>query len=319
VSMWDAFVLGVVEGITEYLPVSSTGHLILTQSLLGLDSPASLKKAVDAFNIVIQGGAILAVLGLYWPRVSSMIRGLFGRDQAGLRLLGLLVLAFLPAALLGPFLDDSIDAYLFNPPAVIVALAAWGVVMIFVGRWQMRRFGPPPPTTGEGLPRAHAGAGGRYIGLEDLTWRSALFIGALQCVAMWPGTSRSMITIVAGMLVGMRPRESAEFSFLLALPTLGGACVFKIAKDVLGSGPSSLVGLGIGPMVVGIAVATVAAALSVRWLVSYLNRHGLAVFGWYRLGLSAAFVVLVVGGWLSFGNAPSSTPSKPATSVAVVR
>jgi undecaprenyl-diphosphatase len=318
-SIWDAFILGIVEGVTEYLPISSTGHLILTQSLLGLDSPASLKRAVDAFNIVIQGGAILAVLGLYWPRVSSMVRGLLGRDRAGLRLLGLLVLAFLPAALLGPFLDDPIDAYLFNPPAVIIALALWGLVMIFVGRWQMRRFGPPPPAQADGSERASTGRGGSYIDLDGLNWRAALFIGAMQCLAMWPGTSRSMITIVAGMLVGMRPRESAEFSFLLALPTLGGACVFKIAKDVLGSGPSSLAGLGIGPVVVGIAVATVAAALSVRWLVSYLNRHGLAVFGWYRLGLSAAFVVLVAGGWLSFGKRPPSPPSESTMSVAIVR
>jgi len=296
-SIWDALVLGLVEGITEYLPISSTGHLILTQSLLGLDSPASLKQAVDAFNIVIQGGAILAVLGLYWPRVRSMIQGLLGRDPAGLRLLGLLVLAFLPAAAVGPFLDDTIDAYLFNPPAVITALALWGVVMIFVGRWQRRRFGDPrnPQEAGEA---AHG-----YVRIEELGWRAALFIGAMQCLAMWPGTSRSMITIVAGMLVGLRPRESAEFSFLLALPTLGGACVFKIAKDVLGSGPSALAGLGLGHMALGIAVATVAAALSVKWLVSYLNRHGLAAFGWYRLALSAVFVVLIASGWLSIGHA----------------
>ncbi len=297
-SIWDAVILGLVEGITEYLPVSSTGHLILTQSLLGLDSPVSVREAVDAFDIVIQGGAILAVLGLYWPRVVSMARGLLGKDPAGRRLFGLLVLAFLPAALLGPFLDDPIDAYLFNPPAVIAALAAWGVVMIFVGRWQRRRFGA------DGASR-HGG----YRDIGDLSWKAALFIGAMQCLAMWPGTSRSMITIVAGMLVGMRPREAAEFSFLLALPTLGGACVFKIAKDVLGSGPSALAGLGAVPMAVGIAVAAVAAALSVRWLVSYLTRHGLAVFGWYRLALSAVFVGLIAAGLLTIG--PGSAPAPP--------
>jgi undecaprenyl-diphosphatase len=307
-SIWDALVLGLVEGITEYLPISSTGHLILTQSLLGLDSPASLKRAVDAFNIVIQGGAILAVLGLYWPRVRGMILGVLGRDAAGLRLLGLLVLAFLPAAILGPFLDDSIDAYLFNPPAVITALALWGVVMIFVGRWQRRRFGDPAQAEGH----ADAGHHGGYVGIEELGWRAALFIGAMQCLAMWPGTSRSMITIVAGMMVGLRPRESAEFSFLLALPTLGGACVFKVAKDVLGSGPSALATLGIGHMAVGIAMATVAAALSVKWLVSYLNRHGLTAFGWYRLALSAVFVVLILGGWLSIGRSGGTSDGPTA-------
>jgi undecaprenyl-diphosphatase len=280
----QAVILGVVEGITEYLPVSSTGHLILTSALLGLDAPAARKAAVDAFNIVIQGGAILAVLGLYWPRVLQMIRGILGRDPGGRRLLGLLVLAFLPAALLGPFLDDTIDRLLFNPPAVITALALWGVVMIGVDRWQKRRFG------GDDRP---------WVALDDLTWRMALVIGVMQCVAMWPGTSRSMITIVAGMLVGMRPRESAEFSFLLALPTLGGACAFKVAKDVMGSGPSVLAQLGIAPMALGIAVATPSAALAVRWLVRYLNRHGLAVFGWYRLALSAVFTVLIAAGWLT--------------------
>ena len=219
-----------------------------------------------------------------------MLDGLRGRSASGLRLLGLLVVAFLPAGLLGPVLDDAIEARLFNPPAVIAALAFWGAVMVGIGRWQLRRFG-------------EAGSGPEP---EELSWRAALFIGVMQCVAMWPGTSRSMITIVAAMLVGLRPRQAAEFSFLLALPTLGGACVYKAAKDALGSDPSMLAQLGPGPVVVGILVAAASAALAVRWLVSYLNRHGLAVFGWYRLALSALFVVLVAGGWLAIApQAPS--------------
>ncbi len=288
-NLWEAAVLGIVEGITEYLPVSSTGHLILASALLGLDHPPERKAAVDAFNIVIQGGAVLAVLGLYWPRVLAMLEGLRGRDPTGLRLLGLLVVAFLPAGILGPALDDPIEARLFNPPAVITALAFWGAVMVGIGAWQRRRFG-------------EAASGPEP---EDLSWRAALFIGVMQCVAMWPGTSRSMITIVAAMLVGLRPRQAAEFSFLLALPTLGGACVFKAAKDALGSDPSMLAQLGPAPVAVGILVATASAVLAVRWLVSYLNRHGLAVFGWYRLALSAIFVVLVAGGWLAI------TPQAP--------
>lgn len=299
----QAAVLGVVEGITEYLPISSTGHLILASALLGLDAPPERKAAVDAFNIVIQGGAILAVLGLYWPRVSRMLRGLVGRDPGGRRLLGLILLAFLPAALLGPFLDDAIDARLFNPPAVVTALMLWGVVMIVVDRWQKRRFATARSREGGG-DGAPDGSGASELGeppLEALPWRAALFIGAMQCLAMWPGTSRSMITIVAAMLVGLPPRPAAEFSFLLALPTLGGACVFKVAKDVLGEGQATLPTLGVAPMLVGIVVATVSAALAVKWLVHYLNRHGLAVFGWYRLALGAVFVLLLSGGWLSIG------------------
>jgi len=291
----QAVVLGLVEGITEYLPISSTGHLILTNALLGLDSSPARKAAVDAFDVVIQGGAILAVLGLYRVRVRRMIDGLMGRDAGGLKLLGLLMVAFLPAAVVGPFLDDPIEAHLFNPPAVVTALAFWGVVMIFIGRWQRQRFHEHEPQ------RRARQSGEEYVEIGDLTWKLALFIGLMQCLAMWPGTSRSMITIVAGMIVGMRPRAAAEFSFLLALPTLGGACVFKIAKDVLGSGPSVMAQLGYGQMAVGILVATLAAALAIRWLVHYLNRHGLAVFGWYRLALSAAFVVLVAGGWVAIG------------------
>ncbi len=293
----QAVVLGVVEGITEYLPISSTGHLILANALLGLDTSPAAKAAVDAFDVVIQGGAILAVLGLYRVRVRRMIDGVLGRDRNGLRLLGLLVVAFLPAALVGPFLDDPIEAHLFNPPAVVTALAFWGVVMIFIGRWQRRRFHEHETGSEE-----DPALGEDYVEIEDLTWKLALFIGLMQCLAMWPGTSRSMITIVAGMLVGMKPRAAAEFSFLLALPTLGGACVFKIAKDVLGTGPSVMAQLGIGQMAVGILVAMVAAALAIRWLVHYLNRHGLAVFGWYRLALSAAFVVLAMGGWVAIGG-----------------
>jgi undecaprenyl-diphosphatase len=289
---FQAVILGLVEGITEYLPVSSTGHLILASALLGLDSPPERKVAVDAFTIVIQGGAILAVLGLYWPRVKQMALGLVGHDSEGLRLFGLLVVAFLPAGLIGPFLDDPIDTYLFNPLAVIIALAFWGVVMILIDRWQRRRFGSPDEPASASHP---------FVPFGQITWRMALVIGLMQCLAMWPGTSRSMITIVAGMIVGLRPRDAAEFSFLLALPTLGGATVFKLAKDTLG-GPSALATLGIAPIVLGIAVATVAAALAVTWLVHYLNRHGLGVFGWYRLALAAAFAGLVAAGWLSIGG-----------------
>lgn len=285
-TLWEAALLGLVEGITEYLPVSSTGHLILTSALLGLDEPASTKAAVDAFNIVIQGGAVLAVLGLYWPQVRRMLDGVLGRDAGGRRLLGLLFVAFLPAAVLGPLLDDTIEARLFNPPAVVAALALWGVVMILIGGWQKRHFADRDEESR----------------LEDLPWRSAVFIGVMQCIAMWPGTSRSMITIVAAMLVGLRPRQAAEFSFLLALPTLGGACVYKLAKNLAGPGPSMMETIGPGAMVVGIAVATLSAALAVRWLVSYLNRHGLAVFGWYRLALSALYVILLSSGWLTLDS-----------------
>ncbi|HEV7732973.1 MAG TPA: undecaprenyl-diphosphate phosphatase [Candidatus Binatia bacterium] len=283
-SIWQAIVLGLVEGITEYLPISSTGHLILASWLLGLDDP-SRKSAVDAFGIVIQGGAILAVLGLYRVRVAQMVRGLLGRDPEGLRLVGLLVLAFLPSALLGPVLDDVIEAHLFHAAPVLLALALGGVWML----WLDRRHGPS--------------AGG--VGIESVTWSKALAIGAFQTVAMWPGTSRSMMTIGGGTLLGLRPVAAAEFSFLLGLPTLGSACLYKLLKNLktaheMGT-PNLFEQLGMTPVLVGIAVATVSAAIAVRWLVGFLNRHGLGAFGWYRIALAAVVGVLALAGVVQIG------------------
>ena len=137
----EALILGLVEGLTEYLPISSTGHLIIAAALLGLDEPADVKRAVDAFAIIIQGGAIAAVLGLYRRRVWAMALGLAGRDAAGRRLLVNLFVAFLPAAILGPLLHDVITAWLFHPGPVIAALVFWGVIMIFLTGWQRRFFG----------------------------------------------------------------------------------------------------------------------------------------------------------------------------------
>lgn len=290
-SPMEAAILGLVEGITEYLPVSSTGHLILTAALLGLNETQDQETAVKAFNIVIQGGAILAVLGLYWPRVVQMLQGLFGRNPVGRRLLINILVAFLPAAVLGLLLGDWIEQRLFHPGPVIGALAVGGVLMIFIGRWQRTFF---HDTTGDIAPDAHG-----FVDIDHLTWRRALIIGLLQCIAMWPGTSRSMMTIVGGMLVGLRPRHAAEFSFLLALPTLGGACTYSAYKSFKGDGPNMLEVLGPAPIVVGLIVATISAAIAVKFLVGFLNRHGLAIFGWYRLILSAVLALLIWRGFVS--------------------
>jgi undecaprenyl-diphosphatase len=272
---WHALVLGLVEGVTEYLPVSSTGHLILTSALLGLDTPER-REALAAFEIAIQGGAILAVLGLYRHRVPQTLRGLAGRDPAGRRLLVNLVLAFLPAALLGPLLDDRIEEHLFRAPPVLAALFAGGLWMIWLGR--------------------RGAEDGRA--LDDLGPRAALAIGLFQCLAMWPGTSRSMMTIAGGVLLGLRARDAAEFSFLLGVPTLGAACAYKLAQNLLGDGPNLFEQLGATPVALGFAVAALSAALAVRWLVGFLGRHGLAPFGWYRIALALVLGALIASGWL---------------------
>lgn len=289
-TLLDAIILGLVEGITEYLPISSTGHLIITAALLGLDDTPESKRAVDAFNIVIQGGAILAVLGLYRQRVVQMVLGVLGRDPAGFRLFLNLLIAFLPAAILGVLLDELIEEHLFFPGPVMAALALGGVVMIVIGRWQRSFFHASEDSD---HPDARS-----FTDIEHLTWSRALLIGLLQCLAMWPGTSRSMVTIVGGMLVGMRPRHAAEFSFLLGLPTLGGACVYKAMKNFSGEEPTMLDTLGPAPLIAGVIAATISAALTIKWLVAYLNRHGLALFGWYRLALCALLGILIWRGVL---------------------
>ena len=279
---WQAAVLGLVEGVTEYLPVSSTGHLILTSWMLGLDAPENA-EALATFQIAIQGGAILAVLGLYRARVVQMLQGVLGRDPVGLLLLRNIALAFLPAALLGPFLDDPIEEHLFSAGPVLLALLAGGVWMI----WLDKRRDP------------HEG-----YGIEALGIGAALGIGLFQCVAMWPGTSRSMMTIAGGVLLGLRAPAAAEFSFLLGVPTLGGACVFKLLKNLLaaqrGEAQTLFEAFGAGPVLLGFAVAALSAALAVRWLVSFLQRHGLAPFGWYRVALAATLGALALSGAVTF-------------------
>ena len=299
-NLLEAIVLGIVEGITEYLPVSSTGHLILASSLMGLTERVD-KDSLDAFNIVIQGGAILAVLGLYRARVWQMIQGLLGQDAVGLRLAVNVAVAFLPAAILGVLLAGTIKRYLFFPLPVLSALAAGGVVMIVIDRWQERRF--------RGAPGPHDP---RSTDLAGLSLRGALLIGLLQCLAMWPGMSRSMVTIVGGMLAGMKPRQAAEFSFILGLPTLGAACAYSLLKNLAGDAPNMFETLGTGPMLAGLIVATVSAAVAVSWLVSFLTRHGLSPFGWYRLALC------VVLGALIWQGAVTISPEEaiPATPIA---
>lgn len=290
---WHAIILGLVEGITEYLPISSTGHLILTKALLGLDGTPEAKRAVDDFVIVIQGGAILAVLGLYFPRVVQMCKGLMGKDPAGLKLVVNLFVAFIPAAIFGKLLDNWIESQLFYAGPVLFALAAGGIYMMIVERWRTGSFG---------LRRMHT----RDKDITQLSPGDALLIGLLQCVAMWPGTSRSMMTITGGLFVGLRPKQAAEFSFLLGLPTLGAATLYKLYKNFSHAHktgtPNLFEALGATSVVLGIVVAAISAAIAVKWLVGFLNKHGLTAFGWYRLVLSAVLFTLVGMGIVKIGE-----------------
>ena len=287
---WQAFILGVIEGITEYLPVSSTGHLIVAQRLMGIGvgGPES-KAAADAFAVCIQGGAILAVLGLYSKRVLQMIRGVLGQDSEGLKLAITIIAGFLPAAVFGVLLNHWIEEKLFGMWPVITAWIVGGIGILAAAWWRKKN----PPI-----------GGGKE--LAELTVKMALIIGLLQCVAMWPGTSRSLMTIVGGLLVGLTVRAAVEYSFLLGVLTLTAATAKKAVEKVDGLDPAyhTLFGgtklmlhtYGPLPVIVGLVSAAVFAALAVKWLVSYLQSHGLSAFGWYRIGLGLIIGSLIVAG-----------------------
>ena len=268
-SLMQAAILGLVEGVTEYLPVSSTGHLILVDKWMGLRGNGTFtqeqKDAIEAFEIVIQSGAIIAVLYAYIDKVKIMIKGLLGKDPAGRKLLINVVAAFIPAMVIGFALHKIIKTYLQQEWPTVFALAVGGLVMIIWDRSEMAR------------KRRHHGNS-----IEHLNRIDAIKIGLLQCVAMWPGTSRSMMTILGGQWVGLSPVAAAEFSFLLGLPTLMAATAFKALKE----GHHLVNFIGFDAMGVGLGVAAISAFICVKGLIAWLSRHGLQPFGWYRLALA---------------------------------
>ena len=289
-SVRDAIILGVIEGVTEFLPVSSTGHLIIATRVLGLESGnpifdkdgkpmmhrkskdgrpgemLTLKQATDTYIVVIQFGAIAAVALLYWSQLWSMWRGLLGRDPTGLRLLINVMIAFVPAAGIGFLAHDWIDAHLFSIPTVIVAQIVGAFVMFYAEYWY-----------GKNL------MAGTRVEREEISPAGAFGVGLLQCAALVPGTSRSMMTIVGGYFAGLDPRRAAEFSFILGFVTLTAASIYKSYKG----GAAVIAVFGWPHVLLGAAVAAVTAAVCVRFLVQWLMRHGLAVFAWYRLAMAA--------------------------------
>ncbi len=273
---WQAAVLGAVEGTTEYLPVSSTGHLLLAQRLMGIGNHPGTRAAADAYAIVIQAGAILAVLGLYRRRVAGMMRGLLGRDPDGLRLACLLLLAFLPAAATGILAEKTVKSLLFGLWPVTVAWMAGGVLILLVSR------------------RLPFAAG---VSLERLSFRQAAMIGLWQCLALWPGVSRSLATILGALLAGVGLAAAVEFSFLLGLLTLGAATVWETVH--MGGKILSFYGW-VSPLL-GFACAFVSAWLAVKWMVAWLQRRGLGLFGWYRIVLALVTALLLTSGTLSAG------------------
>lgn len=261
-SFFAALVLGIVEGLTEFLPVSSTGHLILAASLLGANDERG-----KVFQIVIQSAAMLAILWEYRARFARTLRGAFG-DRAAQRFIAHLAIAFLPAALLGLAFGSAIKAVLFRPVPVALAFIAGGLVILWVERG------------GRGRRPA------RVAEVDDMSWRDALKVGIAQAFALVPGTSRSGATIIGGMLFGLSRRAATEFSFFLAVPTLVAAGAYDLWKHRSLFSASDLDLFAVGGM-----AAFVSAFLCVRWLIRYVASHDFTPFAWYRI----AFGLVVLG------------------------
>jgi undecaprenyl-diphosphatase len=262
----EAFLLGALEGLTEFLPVSSTGHLILLGSRLGYEDETS-----KTFDVVIQLGAVIAVIVYYRARLTDLLRGVVRRDPLSLRLALSIGIAFLPAAVVGLLFHKAIEELLFGPIPVAQALIVGGVVMIGIEVWRRRR-----------------GDTGKE-GIEEVTPRRALAIGVAQGFSLWPGTSRSMSTIIGGQLSGLSTATAADFSFLLAIPTLGAATLYKLAKNgrELVAAPG-----GAATLTIGMGVSFVVSLLVISAFLRYLKRFGLMPFGVYRILLGSAVLIL---------------------------
>ncbi len=280
----DVVLLGILEGLTEFLPVSSTGHLILLGERLGHHDDAA-----KTLEIVIQLGAVIAVILHYRARLGSLVSGILKRDAEAIRLALAVAIAFVPSAAVGLVLHKAIKRALFHDGPVAWALIVGGVAMIAADRWVRKRDVSPSASTTEATQP-----------LRAVSLRQAATIGFAQCLSLWPGASRSMTSILGGQLAGLTTAEAAEFSFLLAIPTLGAATLYDLAKNgrallASPSGPSLLV--------VGLLAAFAVAWLVIAAFLRYLRRYGLAPFGLYRIALGA--IVLLV----ATRDVPSTQPA----------
>lgn len=255
----NALLLGIVEGLTEFLPVSSTGHLIIVSDLLGLNDEKG-----KVFDIVIQLGAILAVCWEYRARFARAFSGI-GSDPVQQRFAANLFVAFLPAAIVGLAFQRQIKALLFNPVSVAIALVAGAIVIFAAEHWYARH---GKPRLGE---------------VDAMTWKDALKVGLAQCFSLIPGTSRSGATIVGGMLFGLSRQAATEFSFFLAVPIMFAATAYQLVKyrDLLAASD-------LAPFAIGFAVSFVGALAAVRGLIRYVASHDFRAFAWYRIALGAA-------------------------------
>ncbi len=256
-----AIILGIVEGVTEFLPVSSTGHLILATELLGFDA-----EKWAAFNVIIQLGAILAIVVLYWRTFWAVLEGIIRNNPMSWRFVRNVLIGFLPSAVIGVILISKIELLLGNAEVVAWSLIAGGIAILLI-----EKFVKP----------------GEIVGVAEMPLKTVLGVGFIQCLSMIPGVSRSGATILGGLSLGVERRTAAEFSFFLAIPTMSGATTLELIKhhDTLLSGAS---GVGFTTVAVGFVVSFIVAIVVVKGFVHYISRHGFWPFAWYRIVAGAA-------------------------------
>jgi undecaprenyl-diphosphatase len=282
--MWwllaKAAVMGIVEGLTEFLPISSTGHLILAGSLLDFTG-----DKVKVFEIAIQTGAMLAVVWEYRQRLWRTVTGITHDAQAQ-RFAANVALAFVPAVVLGLAFGGLVKAHLFHPVPVATAFVVGGLIILWVERRHRRAFGERDL---EGTRHA------RIETVDDMRWRDALQVGLVQCLALIPGTSRSGATIIGAMLFGFSRKAATEFSFYLGIPTLMGAGAYSVWKQ------RAILEASDGPMfAVGLVFAFFSAWLCIRWLIRYVSTHDFVPFAWYRIVFGAIVLITAWGGWVDW-------------------
>lgn len=275
-----AAVMGLVEGFTEFLPISSTGHLILAGSLLNFTG-ASAK----VFEIAIQTGAMFAVVWEYRERLARTVSGIM-HDPVAQRFARNVLIAFIPAVVLGLSFGKAIKEKLFHPVPVAMAFIVGGLIILWVEARHRRRYG------------AHDQAGDRHARVQtvdDMTAMDALKVGFIQCLALVPGTSRSGSTIIGGLLLGFSRKAAAEFSFYLGIPTLMGAGAYSVWKE------RAALSMADAPMfIVGLIFAFISALICIRWLIRYVSSHDFTVFAWYRIVFGAIVLLTAYTGWVEW-------------------
>ena len=276
ISIFETIIIAIVEGLTEFLPVSSTGHMIITQNVLGVEST----EFVKAFTFIIQFGAILSVVVLYWKRFFRLNHTPAPVDATPLRkflhkydFYWKLFVAFIPAAVLGLLFSDAIDAMLEKVEVVAVTLILGGVFMLFCDR-----------IFNKGSEKT------------KLTEKRAFWIGMFQCISMIPGVSRSMATIVGGMAQKLTRKAAAEFSFFLAVPTMFAATLFKMLKLFMEPEGMEILTNNMGTLIIGNIVAFIVAMLAIKFFISFVTRYGFKAFGWYRIVVGGAILIMLLTG-----------------------